>query len=230
MSATRFLLDGVPVPFTEGETILQAATRAGQWVPHLCWHPDFPPHGSCRLCLVGVGERTVAACSTPAVDGVAVTNRTPTLDAERRTLLQLLFVSGNHFCPGCEVSGRCALQATAYAMAMDTPRFEPVRTHRPIDASHPDVLLEPDRCILCELCVRASRDVDGKDVFAIAGHGAEARLLVNAESGRLGDTALAAGDRALEVCPVGAILPRRRGFVEPIGARRYDVHPIEEAS
>jgi len=197
-------------------------------VPHLCWHPDFPPHGSCRLCLVRVGDRPVAACTTPAGDGLDVANRTPELDTERRTLLQLLFVSGNHFCPGCEVSGSCALQATAYAMGMDTPRFESIGNHRPIDASHPDVLLEPDRCILCELCVRASHDVDGKDVFAIAGHGLDAHLIVNAESGRLADTALTAGDRATQVCPVGAILPKRRGFTLPIGERRYDATPIEE--
>jgi [NiFe] hydrogenase diaphorase moiety small subunit len=227
--APSFLLDGVAVPFTPGETLLQAATRAGHWVPHLCWHPDFDAHGSCRLCLVEVGDRAVTACTTPAAAGLEVGNRVPELDASRRTMLQFLFVSGNHFCPGCEVSGNCTLQATAYALEMDTPRFEPVAIRRPIDASHADILLEPDRCILCELCVRASRDVDGKDVFAIAGYGLDAHLVVNAESGRLADTALAASDRATEVCPVGAILPKRRGFATPIGQRRHDAAPLDAA-
>jgi [NiFe] hydrogenase diaphorase moiety small subunit len=230
MNAPTFLLDGTPVPFEPGETIIEAATRAGAWVPHLCWHPDFAPHGSCRLCTVEVGGRMVAACTAHAAEGQVVACRTPALDGYRRQLLQFLFVQGNHFCPGCEVSGACELQAAAYAMAMDAPHFAAVPTHRAIDASHPDILLDLERCILCELCVRASRDVDGKDVFAIAGHGLDAHLIVNSASGRLGDSTLSAADRAAHVCPVGAILPKRRGFAVPIGARRFDLAPRPDAT
>ena len=53
----KFILDGQPVPFFEGQTILEAAQAAGHYIPHLCWHPDFPPHGSCKLCIVKVGGR-----------------------------------------------------------------------------------------------------------------------------------------------------------------------------
>ena len=59
-----FLFNGRPVPFTPGQTILQAALAAGDYVPHLCFHPDFPPHGSCRVCTVRVNGRP--ASSTPA--------------------------------------------------------------------------------------------------------------------------------------------------------------------
>ena len=38
---------------------------------------------------------------------------------------------------------------------------------RPVDASHPDTWLDFDRCILCELCVRASADVDGKKFYRV---------------------------------------------------------------
>jgi len=77
--------------------------------------------------------------------------------------------------------------------------------------------------------VRASRDVDGKGVFAIGGHGIGTRLLVNSDSGRLGDTNFAATDRAASVCPVGVILPKRRGFAVPIGERRFDIRPVDES-
>ena len=69
-----------------------------------------------------------------------------------------------------------------------TPHFDEFYPDRPVDASHPDILLDFNRCILCELCVRASRDVDGKNVFALAGRGINKHLIVNAESGRLADT------------------------------------------
>ena len=90
------------------------------------------------------------------------------------------------------------------------------------DASHPDVLLDFNRCIFCELCVRASRDVDRKGVFALTGRGIRKHLVVNAESGRLADTDFVVGDRAADICPVGVILHKRVGFALPIGERKYD--------
>ena len=220
--AALFTLDGEDVPFEPGETILQAARRAGRYIPHLCWHPEFAPHGSCRICTVKVDGRMGAACTVRAAPGLGVESATAELNAQRKTLLQMLFVEGNHFCPSCEKSGNCLLQATANQMGMEGPHFEEFYPDRRVDASHPDLLLDLNRCILCELCVRASREVDGKNVFAIAGHGIAAHLVVNSESGRLADTDFASTDRAASVCPVGVILPKRRGFVIPIGQRRYD--------
>jgi [NiFe] hydrogenase diaphorase moiety small subunit len=225
---TSFLLDGEEIAFTAGQTILEAARAAGKWIPHLCWHPDFPPHGSCKLCTVKVGPRQVSACTTPAAAGMDIENRSADLDEKRRTLLQMLFVEGNHFCPSCEKSGNCLLQATAYDLGMMSPHFDHFFPDRPLDASHADVLLDLNRCILCELCVKASRDVDQKSVFALSGRGIKSHLVVNAASGKLADTDFAATDRAASVCPVGVILPKRRGFAVPIGSRPYDKAPVSE--
>jgi [NiFe] hydrogenase diaphorase moiety small subunit len=125
-------------------------------------------------------------------------------------------------------SGHCLLQATAYEMGMEGPHFEEFYPNRPVDASHPAVLLDTNRCILCGLCVRASRDIDGKNVFALAGHGLKTRLIVDAESARLGDTDFALSDRAASICPVGVILPKRQGFAVPIGERPFDRHSLAE--
>ena len=230
MTETAFSLDGDDVPFRPGETVLQAARRAGHYIPHLCWHPEFRAHGSCRVCIVKVNGRSGAACTVQAAAGQEVESNTEELNTHRKTLLQMLFVEGNHFCPSCEKSGNCLLQATAYEMNMEGPHFEEFYPDRPVDASHPDILLDFNRCILCELCVRASHDVDGKNIFAIAGHGMETHLVINSESGRLIDTDMALTDRAASICPVGVILPKRRGFVIPIGERRYDVNTVAEAN
>ena len=221
-----FTLDGKAIPFTEGQTILQAATAAGVFIPHLCYHPEFKPHGSCKLCTVKVNGRQTASCTMRAVAGMVVESESEEINAERRTLTQMLFVEGNHFCPSCEKSGNCQLQATAYHLGMMSPHFDHFFPDRPVDASHPDFLLDFNRCILCSLCVRASRDVDGKNVFALSGRGIRTHLIVNARSGRLGDTDFTAADKAAQVCPVGVILPKRRGFAVPIGERTYDKAPI----
>ncbi|MEY8875416.1 MAG: 2Fe-2S iron-sulfur cluster-binding protein [Leptothrix sp. (in: b-proteobacteria)] len=221
-----FALDGEAIPFTPGQTVMQAATAAGKYIPHLCWHPDFAAHGSCKLCTVKIGGRFVTGCTVQAAEGQQVESQSAELTEKRRTLLQLLFVEGNHFCPSCEKSGNCTLQATAYEVGMLSPHFDHFFPDRPVDASHPDVLLDFNRCIMCELCVRASHAVDGKDVFALSGRGLHSHLVVNSESGRLVDTDFAVTDRAAEVCPVGVILKKRVGFVIPIGSRTYDAEPI----
>ena len=155
-------------------------------------------------------------------------SETEEINAERRALTQMLFVEGNHFCPSCEKSGNCQLQATAYHLGMMSPHFDHFFPNRPVDASHPEVLLDFNRCILCSLCVRASRDIDGKQVFALSGRGIKTHLIVNAASGRLGDTDFALTDKAAQVCPVGVILKKGRGFAVPIGERKYDPAPISE--
>lgn len=219
---SSFRLDGQAVPVAGGDTILTAAARAGIAIPHLCWHEGVSHGASCRLCTVHVAGKAVAACSTAAAPGMDVQCNTPALDTQRRHLLQMLFVEGNHFCPGCEKSGSCQLQHQAAQAGMTELHYETLRPQRQVDATHPDVFLDRNRCILCQLCVRASDELDGKQVFAIAGHGLGARLVVNSPSGQLGDSAIAASDQAVAICPVGALLPKRRGFAVPIGQRAFD--------
>ena len=221
-----FLLDGQEIHFEPGQTVLQAAMTAGVFIPHLCYHPEFRPHGSCKLCTVKVNGRPATSCTLPAAQGMDVESETPEIRDKRRALVQMLFVEGNHFCPSCEKSGDCKLQALGYALGMMTPHFNQFYPDRPVDASHPNMLLDFNRCILCELCIRASAEVDHKNVFALSGRGLKKHLIVNAESGRLADTDFMPGDKAAQVCPVGVILPKRRGFAVPIGKRTYDEKPI----
>ncbi|MFM2397375.1 MAG: hypothetical protein RLZZ144_625 [Pseudomonadota bacterium] len=221
-----FTLDGKEISFSDGQTIIQAAIDAGVYIPRLCFHPEFKPHGSCKLCTVKADGRQTASCTQQAQAGMVVESDTAELNAERVALLQMLFVEGNHFCPSCEKSGDCQLQATAYQLGMMSSHFEHFFPDRPLDASHPDYLLDFNRCILCSLCVRASRDVDQKAVFALAGRGINTHLIVNSKSGQLADTDFAESDRAANICPVGVILKKRVGFSVPIGQRTYDAQPI----
>jgi [NiFe] hydrogenase diaphorase moiety small subunit len=224
--ANTFRLDGAAIEFQDGDTIMDAALRAGAYIPHLCHNPEFTPHGSCRVCIVAVNGRQVSACTQPAAAGLEVDNSSETIVEERRNLLQMLFVEGNHVCPGCEKSGACQLQAVAYYTGMLSPHYTHFFPQRTVDATHPDTAIDFNRCILCELCVRASHDVDHKNVFSLGGRGIGSHLVINSPSGKLGDSTFAATDKAAHVCPVGAILPKHRGYEQPIGERLYDRQPI----
>ena len=223
-------IDGRVVPFAEGQTVMQAAEGAGIYIPHLCYEGRLSPAGNCRLCLVSIAGRLTPSCLTPATEGQRVVSQSDELVEIRRALIRMLFVEGNHFCPCCEKSGDCRLQATAYELDVLDFEYPQQWPRRPADASHRDVILDRDRCIMCGLCVRASRELDGKAIFELGGRGADTKLLVNSPTGQLGDSALLAGDEAVAICPTGALLPKRQAFRVPIGQRHFDHHSISGAA
>ena len=125
----------------------------------------------------------------------------------------------------CERSGNCELQAMAYRFGISAPRYPFLFPSRAVDASHPDIMIDHNRCIRCARCVRASRDLDGKEVFGFVNRGPHKELAVNAAA-RLVDTTVDVTDQAMNVCPVGALLKKRTAYVVPIGRRKYDHTPI----
>ncbi len=220
-----FTIDGVEIEATRGQSIMKAADEAGIYIPRLCAKDELEPFGACRVCTVLVNGRPQSACTQPVAPGIVVENDTETLRNTRRLLIEMLFVEGNHFCMFCEKSGNCELQAMAYRFGITAPGLPYMFPKREIDASHPDVFIDRNRCILCARCIRASRDLDGKHVFEFIGRGTEKQIAVNARV-RLSDTKLESTDKAVDICPVGAILRKGVGFKVPIGQRLYDKQPI----
>jgi len=227
MSETITLtIDGKEIQAAPGQTIMEAADAAGIYIPRLCTAEGLKPHGSCRVCTVLVNGRPQAACTQPVENGAVIENDTEKVQSCRRDIVDMLFVEGNHYCMFCEKCGNCELQAVAYRLGIAAPKFPYLFPDRDVDASHPDILIDRNRCILCGRCVNASRDEDGKSVFEFVGRGPEKQLAVNAEKD-LRDTDADAADKAMDVCPVGALLRKRVGFPTPVGQRKFDDDPIE---
>jgi [NiFe] hydrogenase diaphorase moiety small subunit len=220
----RFSIDGVPIDAFPEQSIIAACDDAGVYIPRLCYRADLPAGGQCRLCTVTVNGRNVAACVTPVAQAAVVENVTPVLEAQRKALIEMLFVEGNHPCPFCEKSGDCHLQAMGYRFGLADMHFAYQFPKHEIDASHPSIFLDRNTCILCGLCVRASH-AEGKDVFGFENRGAGLRLNVNSPVD-LADTDLAVADRAAAVCPVGCIVVKRTGYETPYGKRTFDERPI----
>jgi [NiFe] hydrogenase diaphorase moiety small subunit len=98
-----------------------------------------------------------------------------------------------------------------------------------MDATHPGVFVDRNRCILCARCIRASRDVDKKNAFGFVGRGPRKEIGVNAAGG-LGDTDVSADDKAVAVCPVGTLMRKHVGYAVPVGWREFDDAPIGTAT
>jgi len=220
-----FFLDGQPVQARAGEKILWAALRAGVFIPHLCAVEERPePFGACRLCFVEVEGRglPVTACSEPVSEGLRVHSRSERVDRLRRAALELLLSHHDLDCRHCPRNRRCALQKLAKALKVP---LRPQRLRKlvpgfPIDDSHPEIVLNPNRCVLCGRCVWVCNEVVGCGVLDFVYRGLETRV---APFGLepLAQTTCTGCLRCVEVCPVGALTRKGKPVAssdEPVAA------------
>ena len=219
-----FTIDGKSCIAAQGAFILAAAKENGIYIPSLCNIDGVAPRGSCRICTVRVNGKLMAACSTPVSEGMTIENDTEELRDLRSQILEVLFVEGNHFCPSCEKSGNCELQALGYRFKMMIPRYPYQYPVREVDATTPKLVKDHNRCILCKRCIRAIKTDDGKNLFAFKDRGH--KLTINIDPSLASSITDELAERAAKICPVGALLKKEVGFSQPIGKRAYDSEPI----
>jgi len=207
---TKLIINNKPVEVIDGTSVLNAARSAGIEVPTLCEHPHLTPYGGCRLCLVEVeGARTLQpSCTLPVTEGMVVRTDTDKVLAARKFILTLIFSERNHFCPFCQVSGGdCELQNAAYREGMTHWPLQPNWQPFPVDASHPYIVMENNRCILCRRCVRACGELIGNFTLGFEERGA--RSLLVADLGvPLGVSSCISCGSCVQVCPTGAMIDR----------------------
>ena len=107
---------------------------------------------------------------------------------------------------------------------MMAPRFPFAFPIREVDASYPKIIKEQNRCILCKRCISGIKDEEGKSYFAYKNRGKDS--LVVADRKLMAEMSDEKAKEAMEICPVGSILVREKGWDEPIGSRRFDNAPI----
>lgn len=221
----EFTIDGVECVAPAGQYLVDAAHANGVYIPTLCNIRGLPPRGACRICTVKVNGKPMTACTTPVTQGMKIENDIPELTDMRKQILEALFVEGNHYCPFCEKSGACKLQALAYRYRILAPRFPYQFPVREVDASNPKLLKDHNRCILCKRCIRGVHTPEGRSVFAFQKRSQHVAITLDPELGAGLTDELA--DRAAELCPVGALVRKERGFRVPIGRRKYDAGPTD---
>ncbi len=203
-----FTLDGAALRAEPGESIWQAAQRAGIGIPHLCHleQPGYRPDGNCRACLVEIpGERALAAsCIRKPTEGMQVRSATDRVAQARRMVFELLLA---------DMPGGAARDSTggfarwAQALGVTESRFPPERRAIAPDLSHPAMAVELDACIACGLCERACREVQHNDVIGFAGRGMAARVVFDAALPMGASSCVGCGE-CVQACPTGALLPR----------------------
>lgn len=207
-------VNGQPVTIGDHERLnaIQAADRAGVFVPHYCWHPSLTVVASCRMCLVEVGEmkdgqavmraRVEPGCQTPVKDGsVIVTNSEKAKAAQAETLEALLL---NHplDCPVCDKAGECKLQDFSYEFGNAESRLVDEKNMPPNKPGiSPTITLFTDRCIMCTRCVRFTREISGEGELTVVDRGTHSEIDIFPDDPL--DNKLAGN--VVDLCPVGAL-------------------------
>ena len=208
----EFTLDGIALTASDGETILQAAERAGHRIPHLCYTEGMRADGNCRACVVEIkGERVLApSCARRPTPGMEVWSANDRARHSQRIVLELLMSDAR---ATAQLRTDSELVEWARELGAAEPRF-PMREQPAPDFSHPAMEVRLEACIQCTRCVRACREVQVNDVIGYAYRGAGAFPVFDLDDPMGSSTCVSCGE-CVQACPTGALLPRtvleRRG-------------------
>lgn len=217
-------IDGEEVGAREDETILEVARENGIDIPTLCHIDGLTDIGACRLCLVEIkgSPRLQPACVTRVTEGMEVFTTSEKLTKYRRMILEFLFAERNHICAVCVSNGNCDLQALAQKLGMDHVRVPYRYPSLSMDASHSRFVLDHNRCVLCQRCVRVCDDIEGAHTWDIAGRGVQARVITDLNQPWGDSESCTSCGKCVNVCPTGALfekgksvaeMSKRRGFL-----------------
>ncbi len=212
-------IDGVPVTVPKGTLLVEAAKTVNQEIPIYCYHTKLGPAGLCRICMVEIEgmPKLQIACNTPVADGMIVRTSGERVEEARAVVLELFLINHPLDCPICDKGGECDLQDYAMAYARGTSDVADPKLSKPKAVElGPTIVLDEERCIVCQRCVRFD------DIIA------DEQQLVVKERGERDIIATASGrpyrhnftGNVTELCPVGALTSRTYRFK----SRPWDLH------
>ena len=206
METIKLKIDGREITTEPGKTILEVATENGIRIPTLCHLDGLEDIGACRLCIVDVHGKLVTSCTTLVAPDMEVLTQTEAVKAYRRTILELLFAEGNHVCSFCVSNGGCELQDLACELEMHSVQIPYSYPRNRIDATHPQFLIDRDRCVLCGRCVRVCAQVEGAHTWDFAERGSSARVITDLDVDWGDAESCTSCGKCVEACPTGAIV------------------------
>ena len=220
--AVTLTIDGVTVSVPKGTLIIRAAEQAGIEIPRFCDHPGLDPVGACRQCLVDVAAprpdgtlapfpKPQASCTMTVSPGMVVNTQhtSPVADKAQQGVMEFLLINHPLDCPVCDKGGECPLQNQAMSNGRAQTRFADVKRTftKPVNIST-QVLLDRERCVLCQRCTRFSDQVAGDKFINLVERGAMQQIGIYEdepfESYFSGNT--------VQICPVGALTGARYRF------------------
>jgi bidirectional [NiFe] hydrogenase diaphorase subunit len=199
-------INGIFVRAPSEFTVLQAARANGFEIPTLCYHPDLPSEGQCRLCIVEIGEgprtRLVNSCTYPVEKDLKVQTHSDKVMQARRIVLELLLAQA----PAAELIKELAAQHGVYE----------TRFH--IDD-------EAERCILCGQCVRTCKEIVGVSAISMANRTPEKQVATPFKEAS--EACIGCGSCAF-ICPTNVIPYTEKDGIRTIWGRNFELQPCSK--
>lgn len=196
-------IDDVEITAAEEMTVLEAAAKAGIWIPTLCYYPKISPSDSCRMCVVEIEgiERLMTSCNTIVADGMRVRTDTPRLRTIREQVMELVLMDHPLECPICPAAGECEIQNLTYRLAIEGSSYPMGRRDGPVVRNWPLIEYNQNLCITCLRCVKVCHEVIGASALVLQDVGYNARI--NTRDGGILDCDFCG--ECVEACPSGAM-------------------------
>lgn len=182
----KVTIDDVELDVPAGTLVIRAAEQAGIRIPRFCDHPLLEPVAACRQCLVEVGmpdrntgelrfmPKPQPSCAQTVTPGMVVKTQ-HTSEVARRAqegVMEFLLINHPLDCPICDKGGECPLQNQAMSEGRESSRFiDAKRTYRKPLKLTSQILLDRERCILCQRCVRFGKEIAGDPFLDLQGRG-----------------------------------------------------------
>jgi NADH-quinone oxidoreductase subunit G len=212
----QITINGKPMEFQKGQTILQVALANEEEIPHYCYHDSLSIPANCRICLAEIWQpnpktgklestgRLSPTCHTHAAEGMVVYTDSDKAKANQKAVMEYLLINHPVDCAICDQAGECGLQDYSHEYGRGESRFVEEKIKNPKKQVGPNILLYSDRCIMCTRCVRFTREVTQTNELMVEGRGGTE--MIDVFPGMALDNELASN--VIDLCPVGALLDK----------------------
>ena len=208
----KLTIDGMEILAREGMSILDAALDNAIYIPHLCHHPDLKPVGACRLCGVAInGGPMTMSCITPVREGMEVLTDNEEIFQSRKIAMELLIADHHMDCLACAAANNCdLLNISAYLGIQpdQLTRLRPSEKNLPLDTSNPFFQFDPNKCVICGICVRTCDEIVGLGAIGVINRGYDTVIGTFGNKTFVESICESCGECVVR-CPVGALAPKK---------------------
>ncbi|MGE5466891.1 MAG: NADH-quinone oxidoreductase subunit NuoG, partial [Ignavibacteria bacterium] len=196
-------IDGKALQVEEGSTVIEAAHKAGTYIPHFCYHKKLSIAANCRMCLVQVEKapKPLPACATPVTAGMKVFTHSEMAVKAQKGVMEFLLINHPLDCPICDQGGECQLQDLSMGYGASNARFQEEKRVVLNKNLGPLVSTDMTRCINCTRCIRFTQEIAGYMEMGQAFRGDRAEVMPFVE--KTVDSEISGN--IIDLCPVGAL-------------------------
>lgn len=196
-------IDGRTLHVEQNTTIIEAADKAGIYIPRFCYHKKLSIVANCRMCLVDVEKsgKPLPACATPVTAGMKVFTASLKAKEAQRAVMEFLLINHPLDCPICDQGGECELQDLSLAYGQSNARFTEGKRSVKDDNLGPLIATEMTRCIQCTRCVRFGQEIAGIKELGLLNRGEDLQISTYIEHSLESELS----GNIIDLCPVGAL-------------------------